>query len=312
MELMPETVPADSVLSGDRRSSGRLQYRLTRLRADVPLSIRRVITSSDEFVDPSVNARMGPMLLAPGVIRAEIVSAAWQGVAVELLDYSFPVATRGESSAQRIGVIAPLRRAGVAHVNGQTVAPGSVMHVVGGAADVAASSTGASLTASVSFDPATLERCAQALEVEVVLPGPGEFRSVRALSWQRLRSHVLVSAISARIEKVALSSRGLRSQGSTPGDRRASLAADERQSALPPHPRLSSVHIARMCEDYAVTTHFQGVTLAQLCLASNVSERRVRQAFQDCYGMSPTAYLRIAALHGVREVLLQYRQSVTR
>jgi AraC family ethanolamine operon transcriptional activator len=82
------------------------------------------------------------------------------------------------------------------------------------------------------------------------------------------------------------------------------LAADERQGALPSHLRFNSLHIARVCEDYAVASHFQGVTLAQLCCASNVSERRVRDAYYDCYGMSPTAYLRVAALHGVREALL--------
>ena len=51
--------------------------------------------------------------------------------------------------------------------------------------------------------------------------------------------------------------------------------------------------------------HYQSVTLAGLCGAAGVSERRVRQAFYDCFGMSPTAYLRIAALNEVRRELVE-------
>jgi AraC family ethanolamine operon transcriptional activator len=272
----------------------------------VPLSIRRVITSIDELADPSVNGHMAPMVLSPGAIRAELVSAVWPGVAVELLDYSFPLATRGESAAHRIAVIAPIRRAGVAQLNGQSVVPGSVMHVLGGATEIAGSSAGASLFATLSFDPATLEGAADALGVDIDLPGRGEFRSVRAVGWHRLRSLVLDLRQSVR-----------ESDNVAPTGREAAaikealleigvhvLAVDERQGALASQPRFNSLHIARVCEDYASASYFQNVTLAHLCGASNVSERRVRDAFYDCYGMSPTAYLRVAALHGVRDALL--------
>ena len=47
------------------------------------------------------------------------------------------------------------------------------------------------------------------------------------------------------------------------------------------------------------------MTLADLCEASGVSERRVRSAFYECYQMSPTAYLRVTALNAVRRELVQ-------
>ena len=47
------------------------------------------------------------------------------------------------------------------------------------------------------------------------------------------------------------------------------------------------------------------MTLAGLCEASGVSERRVRSAFYECYQMSPTAYLRVAALNAVRRELIE-------
>ena len=64
------------------------------------------------------------------------------------------------------------------------------------------------------------------------------------------------------------------------------------------------MHIARVCEEFAASSQYQSVTLTELCRASGASERRVRQAFYESYGMSPTAYLRVAALHEVRRALL--------
>ena len=51
-----------------------------------------------------------------------------------------------------------------------------------------------------------------------------------------------------------------------------------------------------------------------LSSVSGVSERRVRDAFGDCYDMSPTVYLRAAALHEVRRSLRSCppRDAVTR
>jgi len=273
---------------------------------DLPVSNRRVITSIDELTDPSVNGRMAPMVLSPGAFRAELASAVWPGVALELLDYSSAIATRGESAARRVAVIAPIRRAGVAQVNGQTVVPGSVMHVFGGAAEVTGSTAGASLVAALSFDPATLEQAGRALGVEVDLPGRGEFRSVRAVSWPHLRSLLLEFRQSMResdevapiVRQAAATAHSLIDLGVHV------FAADDGTRKLLPHARLNSVHIARVCEDYAVASRFQSVTLADLCLASSTSERRLRHAFYDCYGMSPTAYLRVAALNEVRHELL--------
>jgi AraC-like DNA-binding protein len=79
--------------------------------------------------------------------------------------------------------------------------------------------------------------------------------------------------------------------------------------------RFSSARIAQVCERHAARMRYQGMTLRDLCAVSDASERRVRDAFYDCYGISPTAYLRAAALHEVRRTLLecpQVRDPVTR
>ncbi len=83
-----------------------------------------------------------------------------------------------------------------------------------------------------------------------------------------------------------------------------SLAAENDRRVHNPRTLLDSVRIVRACEDHAARARYQGVTLVDLCAASGASERWVRHAFHQCYGMAPTAYLRVIALYEVRDALL--------
>ena len=79
--------------------------------------------------------------------------------------------------------------------------------------------------------------------------------------------------------------------------------------------RPSSLRIVWACVRYAASVRYQRVTLNDLSAAASVSERRVRDAFSDCHGMSPTTFLRVAALLEVRRTLLDaptVRDAVTR
>jgi len=69
--------------------------------------------------------------------------------------------------------------------------------------------------------------------------------------------------------------------------------------------RPSSTQIVSACMRYARSVRYQGVTIQDLCAVSGAPERRVRDAFYDCYGVSPTAHLRAAALREVRRALLE-------
>jgi AraC-like DNA-binding protein len=265
---------------------------------------RRVITTIDEFVDPVASARTSPMSLRAGAIRAECVRVDLGAVLVEVGDYSFPIATRGETLADRIAMLAPLRRSVSGHFNGEALAPG-VLHAYGESAEVAGA-TGPVRFALMSFAPDTLDDKARMLGVDLELPGRGKFCAVRAVEWPRLRetfdtvrrrvldpcegtpSELEASAVADLLVELAV----------------RSLAAENRCGVLAPRARLNSVRIARACEDHAARNRYQSITLAELCGASGASERRVRHAFQECYGMSPTAYLRIAALHEARHALL--------
>ena len=85
-------------------------------------------------------------------------------------------------------------------------------------------------------------------------------------------------------------------------------SSDQRVSA-------ASIRIADVCVDYARRSRYQGITLTDLCAVAGVSERRVRGAFYDVYGTSPTAQLRKLALSEVRRALFEgstARDAVTR
>jgi transcriptional regulator GlxA family with amidase domain len=85
------------------------------------------------------------------------------------------------------------------------------------------------------------------------------------------------------------------------------IGADER--------RTRSQDVVDACLSRAEELRYHGVTIKELCGASGVSERRIRDAFHDCHGMPPTAYLRAVALRKVRHVLLasdEARDAVTR
>ncbi len=269
-------------------------------------AIRRVITSIDEFVDPVATAHMSPMVLQPDAMRAELITVDLPGVIVTTGDYSFPVATRGEALADRVALLMPSQRIPSAHVNGQPVAPG-VAHAFGREAEVAAATAGPVQFATVSFSPEVLLSAAQALRVEIDLPDRYEFRPVRGPTPARLNGLMLdmrrfvrdTGKPALRVEETAAVARALVGIGV------GCFAADRGQTRLLPQARLNSLRIVRACEEYAAASHYQSVTLAELCRASDVSERRVRHAFYQCYGMSPTAYLRIAALNEVRHALLE-------
>src|SRR5262245_45089854 len=69
-------------------------------------------------------------------------------------------------------------------------------------------------------------------------------------------------------------------------------------------PSHTSEGIAAACIGLAEDLRYRGVTMTLLCQVSGASERRVRRAFYDCHRLSPTAYLRAAALREVRRALL--------
>jgi len=61
----------------------------------------------------------------------------------------------------------------------------------------------------------------------------------------------------------------------------------------------------KMVKEYLATYPMEPVTVSQLCMMTEVSERTLQYAFQDQYGVSPKTYLRNFRLNGSRRELLQ-------
>ncbi len=265
---------------------------------------RRVITDIDELVDTIGSARTAPKTLRPGAIRAEVAHADLGDVLVEVGDYSFPIATAGQTATHRIGMFVPLRRAVSGHFKGEALTP-DVLHVWGEDAEIAGVIGEPGQFGVVSFAPEALDRTAEALGIELDLPGRGEVRSVSAVDWPRLDDAFEFVLRTARDRREgSVSDVGMTALAELLVELAVRSVATENTGPYPRRTRLNSLRVVRACEDHAARARYQGVTLADLCLASGASERWVRHAFHDCYGMSPTSYLRVIALHEVRHALL--------
>jgi len=244
-------------------------------------------------------------VLPADTVRAELISAPLPGVILTMGDVSFSVVTRGKSLPDRIALAILHTDMPSATMNGERIRSG-VAHVFGSSADVVATA-GPGQFATISFDTAELERTALKLGLRIALPGPGESSTVRIVDEPRLME--LLEIVAASVRKTGRSA-------ATDADVRCisrslvhiavrSLARDAGCASVTTRAHNNSVRIVRACEQYAAEMSYQNVTLADLCRVADSSERRVRRAFYECYNMSPTAFLRIAALNEVRHLLLE-------
>jgi len=267
-------------------------------------TLRHLVSAAvDLLVDPVASTRAAPIVVCPGVHRAQWSRVDLGGVVIEMGDCSVPVGARGDILPAGRTVLTSLDRAS-GHRSGG--APSPVPYRYGGATEVGDLTASHAAVGILSVSTDALEGTATTLGVDIDRPRCDEVRVVARVDWVRLHGLLDESMVVARSSPVAAlaprlscSLRGclldiiVRTFDRT----RAS------QQIAPRH--LNSMRITRLCEDHAEMTHYQDVSLASLCAAAGMSERRVREAFYECYGMSPTAVLRIAALHRVRRSLLR-------
>jgi AraC family transcriptional regulator, ethanolamine operon transcriptional activator len=82
----------------------------------------------------------------------------------------------------------------------------------------------------------------------------------------------------------------------------ATLPIQNEQLKLPLKPYQRS-SLVKQAEDYMQAHLDRPLTLADLCQALGTSSRALSYGFQDIFGMSPMAYLKILRLHGVHRAL---------
>lgn len=77
-----------------------------------------------------------------------------------------------------------------------------------------------------------------------------------------------------------------------------------------PSSRIESRHVVNECISYADAIG-RRPSISELCLASHVSERRLRSAFYDTFDMAPNAFFRKRLITRARDRLLGGTQTVT-
>ena len=156
---------------------------------------------------------MTPLILQSGPIRADIVTVDLRDVMLVIADYSFAVASHGETLDDRITLLgSPHRRVPSSHVNGVPGTPG-VAHAFGSRAEVMTAAAEPVEFFAASFTPDRLERAARALGVEIDLPGAGEFYPVRLEG--RARLHRLLGNVTRSVPRCGAANNraGLRGDG---------------------------------------------------------------------------------------------------
>jgi AraC-like DNA-binding protein len=266
---------------------------------------RRFITSVDDLLAADPTGGIVPILMRPGAVRAELIRADMGDLLAHAIYCTLPLALRGQTDADRVCLVAPMNRTSSGHLNGEPLTPGNFL-AFGRSAEVAGASGARLQCGLLSVAPSAIERTAIALGMRSGPPAEGQFCVAPIVDRDRLsRVFDLLSHTVRYRNDAVLASHEASAMG------RALLEIVARSlavgsSAKTPYQsgRLTSAQVARACEDHALRSRYQNVTLADLCTVSGVSERRVRSAFYECYQMSPTAYLRVSALNAVRRDLL--------
>lgn len=88
---------------------------------------RRVITSTDEFLDAGLTGGILPILVRPGAIRAELIRAQLGTLVADAVYCSVPLALRGETVADRVWLVAPMNRTGSGQLNGELLHLGTFL-----------------------------------------------------------------------------------------------------------------------------------------------------------------------------------------
>ena len=182
-----------------------------------------------------------------------------------------------------------------------------MLHGDGGATEVREAMESHAAVGILSVPTDALEKTAVTLGVDMDPPEGDEFRVVGSVDWPRLHGLLDESIFIARSSpeatldpRLSCSLRDCLLEIIVRTFERDCAEGADCAAAI------STACASRaLCEEHAEATRYHDISLASLCAAAGMSERRVRQAFYECYGMSPTATLRISALRRVRRSLLR-------
>lgn len=169
--------------------------------------------------------------------------------------------------------------------------------------ELVGSTRGGITFASLIWEPGVLEQRADALGISLdgggrkgpaSTPDPAAMHELRAAVGRVLE---IARSDPARLERPEL--REAIGEAVTTAAVRALHPAPERRSAA----AASHVRAVRTAFEVLEARAGDAIYLAELCRAANVSERTLRSAFQNLYGVSPIRYLALRRMELVRRAL---------
>ena len=232
--------------------------------------------------------------LGSGANRVSVVSDGV--VTATSCDLGFPIMTRTTIGAERY-IISLIRSSAGSRWCGIDLQNGSVLAHGPGAEHTGVNNEGLGFTFTVASGEALDER-AHVLGVRIALPVTGMVREMDAKrgldAWRALVSGLGGAARSPRA-------------GLTMDDGLSAMVLAFRDPIEPTRVtrgpvRLDDRAIVHRCLDLAEALG-RRPTLSELCVASRVSERRLRQAFAGQFDVSPAAFFRLWALAQARKRL---------
>jgi AraC-like DNA-binding protein len=266
----------------------------------------RVISRVEELTDRTAAAQSAPCVLSPVGVRGSDLRVAFDGLTVDTGVNAFPFATTARTHLGGLGLFFVCGPSPWGHVNGHPLTTGLV-YVSGPGARTRAAVPSGVRVATIAFDVAGLDEA-------TVEARRGKGVVVRSSAWDVFSEQVTRLVRGTKPGgTLALDADAIASMRARLVDAVVQVAGEADEPLELTTTQRSTLEIIEQAEAYARARRYQSVTIAELCDAVGASERRLRYAFTDSYGMSPTAYLRVRALHSARERLSQgdVHQTVT-
>jgi AraC-like DNA-binding protein len=277
-------------------------------RADVTMQLTSIVANFDDPQPFQSAIRAGEFEILPtarGDFRSELIKIDLGSVWMQHARESLPVIHKGALSTDRVIIVfRPESERGSFRFCGLDVKSDDI--VLNGSDTIRATTEAPSGWASMSLDPATFAAAAEAITGREILrpsvsqlmrPAPDVLRRLRAVHHAAGELAKTDSALLAQQDVVCafetqLTEMMVRSLGQ--GEPVRLMTANLRQRTI----------IARF-EEFMEMRREQPVYLIEICKALGVSERTLRSACQEQFGLSPTRYLWLRRMYLARRRLFQ-------
>jgi AraC family ethanolamine operon transcriptional activator len=235
----------------------------------------------------------------------ELLPIALERGFVQFVDEPAATLTLGTIARDIAGFGVALSATGGYRMNGHVVA-GNVFAMFGPGATHFASSSGPTRWASVSFAPVDLGNALGALRGGEPTTIGSVFRPVLASAPAATAVVEMLFGAMASAERDATAfatsqARSTLERGLLDAFARAVTSGDA--SAAPDRAKLPATRLVRLAEDYLDAHLHTPVYIADLCSVTGASERTLRNAFHNVYGVGPTRYLVYRRLATARRAL---------